>query len=252
MHILITNDDGIHALGLKDLVQSIQSITDQITIVAPADQRSGASISTNFIDPLKITRVDWPGTTAYTVASTPADCIKAALGILLPSPPDFIVSGINHGTNAGRNALYSGTVGGVIEGILRGIPGIAFSYYNDSAKQFPDIKAYIPPIVQYFIDNPLPTGTLINVNFPEGAVKGIELTRQGKAYHLEDPIHHGHSHYRIAGKWTSFEEHKESDVFHLSQGYITCSPLHVNELTDHTVLNHHKENFQATLAKYLQ
>jgi 5'-nucleotidase len=252
MHILITNDDGIHAPGLKELVTAIQSFASQVTVVAPSSQRSGASISTNYIDPLKITRVDWPNTIAYTVASTPADCIKAALGLILKTPPDFIVSGINHGTNAGRNVLYSGTVGGVIEGVLRGIPGIAFSYHESSDKEFPDIKSYIPPIIRYFIENPLPHGTLINVNFPERPILGIKLTRQGLAYHLDDLVHHGNSHYRIGGKWTTFDEHEDSDTLWLTKGFITCSPLHVNELTDHTVLHHHKAPFQEILTKYLQ
>lgn len=248
MHILITNDDGIGAPGLKELVKAIKLCANEVTVVAPASQKSGASISTNYIDPLKITRVEWPDIAAYTVASTPADCIKAALGVILKTPPDFIVSGINHGTNAGRNVLYSGTIGGVIEGVLRGIPGMAFSYHQDSPLSFPDITKYIPPLVRYFLENPLPQGTLINVNFPEGMIQGTKLARQGKAYHLEDPVHHGHSHYRMAGKWTSFEEHEESDIAYLSQGFITCVPLHVNELTDYTVFNTHKE----TLAKYLQ
>ena len=248
MHILITNDDGISAPGLKELAAAIKPCADKITIVAPSSQKSGASISTNYMDPLKITRVEWPHLAAYTVASTPADCVKAALGVILKTPPDFIVSGINHGTNAGRNVLYSGTVGGVIEGVLRGIPGIAFSFHQDSPSAFPDVKDYIPRIVRYFIEHPLPYGTLINVNFPEGEIQGVKLTRQGRAYHLEDPVHHGHSHYRMSGKWTSFEEHEESDITYLSKGFITCVPLHVNELTDYAVLNHHKE----TLAKYLQ
>lgn len=249
MHFLLTNDDGIAAPGLKELFRSIAPSSSKITIAAPAKPHSGAGLSTNYVDALKMEKVAWEGADAYAVHSTPADCIKSALGIFLKDHPNMILSGINHGTNAGRNVLYSGTVGGVIEGILRGIPGIAFSFPEESHTSFPDIKHLIAPLVQYFVDHPLPPGTLLNVNFPAIEPKGFRLSRQGLCYHLEDPLETHTDHYLMRGKWVDFDEPEDSDTKLLKQGYITCTPLHVNELTDHTVLATRRDHFEKALKK---
>lgn len=252
MHILITNDDGIHSPGLKELFEAVKHL-GPITITAPDTERSGASTSTTFTTPLKLTSHPWPNATAYHINGTPADCIKLALGVLLKdNPPDLVISGINHGTNSGRNVLYSGTVGGVIESALRGFPSIAFSYNDWSHHSFPDVKPHIPHIITHFVVHPLPPGTLLNVNFPNPPLKGIKLARQGLGYWLEDPKHQGDSSYMMEGLWADFhDEHPESDISYLKQNYITCSPLHVNELTDHTVLTTHREHFEQMLSEKL-
>ncbi|MCH9614166.1 MAG: 5'-nucleotidase SurE [Chlamydiia bacterium] len=252
MHILITNDDGIHSPGLKELFEAVRHL-GPVTIAAPSDEKSGASTSTTFTTPLKVTPHHWPNAFAYHINGTPADCTKIALGVLLKdNPPDIVISGINHGTNSGRNVLYSGTVGGVIESTLRGYPSIAFSYNDWSHHSFPDVKPHIPHIITHMVDHPLPHGTLLNVNFPNPPLKGIKLARQGLGYWLEDPEHQGDSSYLMKGLWADFDaEHPESDISYLRQNYITCSPLHVNELTDHTVMTSHKDHFETTLHKKL-
>ena len=120
--ILIINDDGIHAPGLIHLWKALVDLAD-VTIIAPAIEQSGVGLGITLRSPLHIESVAWnKGTPAWKISGTPADCVKMALSVILKTPPDLIVSGINRGSNSGRNVLYSGTVGGVIEGVLRNIP----------------------------------------------------------------------------------------------------------------------------------
>src|SRR5574338_1188667 len=129
-HILITNDDGIKAPGIQHLWSALKDFAT-ISIVAPKTEQSGVGLGITIRSALHIEEFAWEELdSCWSVTGTPADCVKMALSVLLPSPPDLIVSGINRGTNAGRTVLYSGTIGGVIEGILRGIPGIAFSSFD--------------------------------------------------------------------------------------------------------------------------
>lgn len=250
--ILVTNDDGIHAPGIKHLWQALASFAD-ITVVAPAREQSAVGLSITVRDPLHIEKTTWPANIpVWSVSGTPADCVKLGLTVILQSPPDLILSGINRGTNAGRNVLYSGTVGGVIEGIMHDIPGIAFSCfdYHDAAYQM--AEPYIPLIVQHILEHPLPIGTFLNVNFPpkhlEG-IKGMKLARQGKEYWSENPDRREHptqnnSYYWLGAKLAKFDEDADSDISLLQQGYLTAVPVHVGELTDHKHLLAHRDRFE--------
>src|SRR5262245_14985477 len=143
-HILITNDDGIHAPGIKHLWKALQDIA-QVTVIAPAAEQSAVSLSITIRNPLKIDKVTWSeGTEVWSVSGTPADCVKLGLSVLLQNPPNLIVSGINKGNNAGRNMLYSGTVAAVIEGIMHDIPGIAFSCKDYVQPDYQATEKYIP------------------------------------------------------------------------------------------------------------
>lgn len=173
------------------------------------------------------------------------------LKVILNQKPDLIVSGINRGSNAGRNIIYSGTVGGTIEGIMQGIPGIAFSCLDYFDTNYKRVEKYIPKLVDYILKNPLPSGTLLNVNFPENAhdIKGLKLTRQGKELWAEDPHERshpaeGHSYYWLGAKLKQFDEHEDSDIIWLSRGYIAAVPVHVGELTDMTHFNDSKGHFE--------
>ena len=126
--LLITNDDGIHAPGLKHLWEAVAEHAET-SIVAPATEKSGCGLSITWAKPLRVHPIEWENKTpCWSVSGTPADCIKMGLNVLLDKPPHMILSGVNRGSNAGRTVLYSGTIGGVIEGALKGIPGIAFSF----------------------------------------------------------------------------------------------------------------------------
>ena len=251
--ILIINDDGIHAPGLKHLWNAVSEIGD-VTIVAPASEKSGVGQSITIYSPLHVETVSWEkDTPAWKVSGTPADCVRLALSVILKEKPDLIVSGINKGSNSGRTTFFSGTVGGVIEGALRNIPGVAFSCENYEKPDYAATEKYIVQIVNHLIEHPLVHGTILNVNFPDATTfKGLKLARQGKGYWIEEPDTrqhpHGHTYYWLGGQWGHHEEEEESDVRLLTQGYITAVPILVDELTHHTFLNERKQHFESVFS----
>lgn len=253
--ILITNDDGIEALGIKHLWNSLKDIAD-ITVVAPSSEQSSVSLSITTRAPLLIKEIAWEeGVKVWSVSGTPADCVKMATNVILNSPPDLLVSGINRGSNAGRNLLYSGTVAGAIEGTLRNIPSIAFSARDYLSPGYHYFEQFVPKIVNYVLENPLPKGTLLNVNFPQydpQGIQGFKMTRQGLEFWgeaFEERKHpvEGHSYYWMGAKLCEFEEDIHSDIAWLKKGFITAVPVHINELTDHSHLEKQKINFEKLL-----
>lgn len=182
---MLTNDDGILAPGLKCLWETLRkSDFADIVIAAPSQERSGTGVSITWDRPLLIKQVNWVDETpAWSIDGTPADCVKMAIRVILDSPPDLILSGVNAGSNAGRNVLHSGTVGAVIEGVLRNIPGIAFSCESERNPNFHVAQKYIVSIVEFILRHPMEPGCFLNVNFPKVAddlVRGFKFTRQGK------------------------------------------------------------------------
>jgi 5'-nucleotidase len=252
--ILITNDDGVHAPGIKHLWQSLREIGD-LVVVAPTYEQSAVGLSITVRDPLHITPVHWNDSSEssiWSVNGTPADCIKLALNVILKKSPDLVVSGINRGTNAGRNLLYSGTVGGVIEGLMHDIPGIAFSICDYFDPNYQLLEQHIPSIVNYMLNHPLPAGTFLNVNFPQQMqtnFQGVRLVKQGKEYWGEDPEHREHpaeksSYYWLGSRLAQFDEDLDSDIVHLRQGFATAVPIHVGDLTHHRHLEQHRQAFE--------
>ncbi len=247
--ILITNDDGIYAPGIRALWEALVDFAD-VAIVAPEREQSGVGLALTLRTPLHIDPISWDkNTPAWKVSGTPADCIRMATSVL-KHKPDLIVSGINKGSNAGRNVLYSGTIGGVIEGTLRNIPGIAFSCIDFDNPDFKAAQKYVIPLVSYLFKHPLPQGSCLNVNFPDTpeGIKGVKLARQGLGYWMEDPqerLHHpsGQSYYWHGGKWDHHEEDEESDVAVLAQGFAAVVPIQVSQLTDHGWLEKRKQGF---------
>lgn len=267
--ILITNDDGIHAPGIRHLWNALKDTADLI-VCAPSHEQSAVGLSITIRHPLHLEKINWYGPVSlhhdskeqmkaatWSVNGTPADCVKLALNVLLEGrAPDLVVSGINRGTNAGRNVLYSGTVAGAIESVLQNIPAIAFSCRDFTDPEYQPCEKYIPSIVQHVLQNPLPNGTLLNVNFPGKhlTVQGFRMTRQGKEYWLEDPNKRthpaeGNDYYWLGARLAEFDEHEESDIACLTQGYITAVPVHVSELTDYDHLVKHKESFKELFKK---
>lgn len=246
--LLITNDDGINAPGIKHLWQAVHEFAD-VAIVAPHMEKSGCGLSITWTKPLHIRPVIWEANVpAWSINGTPADCVKMACSVILERRPQMILSGINRGSNSGCTVLYSGTVGGVIEGAYKNIPGIAFSFSDSEVPPLSATKEYIFPLVQHLLKHPLPQGTFLNVTFPcncKEGVKGFRLAKQGRGYWVESPdkrIHpfEGVAYYWLGGKWCSFDEDPESDVFLLDQGYITGVPIHVAQLTDFEALKKQK------------
>lgn len=249
-HLLITNDDGIEAEGIKQLAKCLAPIAE-LTIVAPATERSGAGVGLTLRDPLQIREVVWEGNhPAWKINGTPADCVRLGLRLLVKKKPDLIVSGINRGSNAGRTVLYSGTVGGVIEGAMRGVPGIAVSCVEFERPNYRLATHHLADIVAHFLKHPLARGTILNVNIPSGEIiKGFKMAQQGRSYWIEDPqerIHpDGDTYYWLGGKWNDHEEHEESDVALLQQGYLTAVPIHVDQMTDFNFLNEKRSSFES-------
>lgn len=254
--ILISNDDGISAPGIKHLWNSLHEKYDT-AIAAPHREKSGFSLATSMQRPLHILDVKWEKETpAWKVTGTPTDSVKLALSVLLERKPDLIVSGINQGSNAGLNVLYSGTVACVIEGALRGIPGIAFSCYDIKDPDFKVTEKYIPHIVDHFLKSQMPKGTLLNVTFPKKQleIKGIKMTKHGQGRWKETPderLHpEGHYYYWLGGKLdTSIEDDEDCDTSLLNQGYITIVPIQVINLTDGNFLKAQKKHFEKEFEK---
>ena len=248
--ILLTNDDGIHAPGLKSLWEALHNQAD-LYIIAPASERSGAGLSITLTDPLQIQTVAWEKSTpAWKVTGTPVDCIRMGLSTILDSVPDLIVSGVNRGANSGRTVLYSGTIGGVIEGIFRNIPGVAFSCHDFENPNYARTQPWIQKVVSHLLEHPLPKGTLLNVNFPETPeILGLKFAKQGRGYWIEDPEHRlhpeGHSYYWLGGKWNDQEEHEESDVALVQKGYAAAVPILIDQLTHHALFEERKSHFDA-------
>lgn len=239
-NILITNDDGVLAPGIRHLAEVLKEIAD-ITIVAPLHEQSASGLSITIREPIHIESIPWPcGTVAYGISGKPADCVKMALSVVLDTKPDLIVSGINRGSNAGRNIFYSGTVAAVIEGVLHDIPGIALSCCDFSQPDYETAKPYIASMIEHTLEHPLPMGTFLNVNFPcnpQRKYQGVRLARQGKQFWAENPNSRQHpvdekTYYWLGYKLAEYDEHLESDIALLKEGFVAAVPIQISELTN--------------------
>mgnify|MGYP001230976986 CR=1 FL=1 len=187
MKILISNDDGYHARGIEALYRALQPLADTIVVVAPETNCSGTSNALTLNRPLNVQQAS---NGFYFVNGTPSDCVHIALTGMLDFRPDLIVSGINNGANLGDDTLYSGTVAAAMEGHLFGIPAIAFSLVEKGWQYLDTAVAVAKQMVERYIEQPLATGTLLNVNIPNvplHALKPAEVTRLGKR-HPSEPV----------------------------------------------------------------
>jgi len=252
--IVLCNDDGIHAPGIYRLWEALHPFCD-VSIVAPAEDQSckGVGISLPKSRYIEAEKVEWADNVeAWKVFGTPADCTKFALHYLLKSSPRFILSGINDGSNAGRNVMYSGTVGAAIQATFCKVPAIAFScMYDEGPEKFIKVQPYLAGIVKHFLSHPLPRGTLMNINFPSHETDGIlgfRMAKQGRSYWDvrigSDASLKGTRKYPMTDSWDYHDEDRDSDIHLLTQGYITCVPLHVEDLTDYTHYLKHKGIFE--------
>lgn len=258
--ILICNDDGVHAPGIKHLWHSLKDWAD-VVVVAPDREQSAVGLSITLRQPLTIEKISWDHSSrVYAINGTPADSVKLALSVILDRKPDLIVSGINRGSNAGRNVLYSGTVAATIEGTMKNIPSIAFSCADYHAyPNFETVQEYIPSIVNHVLENPLPPGVLLNINFPQKhcEIKGIKLTHQGLEYWAENPDQRDHpaeqkSYYWLGAELKQFAEDEGSDVCWLRKGYITAVPIQIHQLTDYKHLNAARDHFESAFSNLVK
>lgn len=235
--LLITNDDGIEAKGLKELVEVMKDF-GRVVIVAPAEPQSGMSHAITVKLPLRIRKIlEEDHASYYKCYGTPVDCVKMALNHLLPEKPDLLVSGINHGSNSATSVFYSGTMGAALEGCINEIPSIGFSLLNlDHDADFTPAQKYIRPIIQAVLQHGLPKTVCLNVNIPsipEDELKGIRLCRQNMGYWREefdqrtDP--HGRNYFWLTGSFHNSEpDAKDTDEWALSRNYVSVVPLSID------------------------
>jgi 5'-nucleotidase len=252
--VLLTNDDGIHAPGLKHVWNALKDHCD-LFILAPAFEQSGVGACVSLRKPLQISPVHWEEKTpAWSVSGTPVDCVRMAINVVLERAPDLVVSGINKGSNSGRNIFFSGTVGGVIEAAIRNLPGIALSCENFESPAYAHFEPHIFPLVEYLLENPLPKGSFLNVTFPcsfKESHKGLCFAKQGLGYFKEQMtkgLHpDGWPYYWMGGCWAEHEEPKDGDVALLREGFITVVPVQVCELTNLQIFEERKHHFSKSL-----
>ena len=245
MRILLTNDDGVYAPGLRALRAELMKLGD-VTVVAPASEQSAVGHSITLLTPLLVQEVldehDRP--MGWAVEGKPADCVKLALQELLPWKPDLVVSGLNAGSNAGINVLYSGTVAAAVEGAFCRHTSIAVSleYTQPQPLDFPRAAALARGVIEQIIAHRPPAGSLFNVNIPSlerGPVRGIRTVPQNMAPYLEtydrriDP--RGRVYFWSTPDFSCPEPHPDTDVTALAENYITVTPLQFN-LTHQSLL----------------
>lgn len=237
--ILVTNDDGITAPGLRTLIHIMNEI-GEVVVVAPDSPQSGMGHAITISDTLycKKEKIDDGPQQEYSISGTPADCVKFAIREILPKKPDLCVSGINHGANSSINVIYSGTMSAAVEAGLEGIKSIGFSLLDYSwDADFTTCKDYIRKISLNLLKEKK-ENLILNVNFPSNTkkFKGIKVCRQAKGY-WEDtydkrvsPL--GKEYYWLTGNFVNQEVSKETDEWALSQGYVSIVPVSF-DMTSH-------------------
>ncbi|NVO20468.1 MAG: 5'/3'-nucleotidase SurE [Bacteroidetes bacterium] len=251
--ILITNDDGISAPGLRYLIEVMKELGD-LVIIAPDKPQSGMAHAVTIQTPLRIHEiVNTPGYQEYSCSGTPVDCVKLGQKVIMKCNPDLIVSGINHGSNSSINVLYSGTMAAVIEGAMEDIPAIGFSL-NDYAyhADFSHCAPYILTISKQVLGNGLPDGVCLNVNFPEknsSPIKGIKVVRQAKAFWDEsfderkDP--HRRSYFWLQGEFVCKDTADDTDQWALKNNYVSLVPVSIDLTAHHAMKEIKKWDFPA-------
>ncbi len=239
--ILVTNDDGISAPGIRSLISIMNKLGD-VVVVAPDSPQSamGHAITINSTLECNLIKIDNGPQKEYSCSGTPADCIKLGINEILKRKPDLCVSGINHGSNSSINVIYSGTMSAALEASIEGIPAIGFSLldYRWEAN-FDSLKNYIEKITMTALKEGIPEGNALNVNFPklnEKEIKGIKICRQAKAYWIEkfdkrrNP--QGKEYYWLTGKFVNDDDGINTDEWALNNGYVSIVPVKF-DMTDH-------------------
>ena len=240
--ILITNDDGITAPGIKNLVEAVKGL-GKIVVVAPDKPQSGMGHAITIGQPLRMNKVDiFEGVEAWQTSGTPVDCVKLAVDKVLHRKPDICLSGINHGANHSINVIYSGTMSAAMEASIESIPSIGFSLldYNIEA-DFTAARFYVHKIVSALLKQKMDKHLLLNVNIPAlkmELIKGVKVCRQAYAKYEEDfderKDPQGKKYYWLTGKFVNFDKSKDTDVWALAHNYVSIVPVQF-DLTNYTL-----------------
>lgn len=247
MKLLISNDDGISALGIRTLANYLAKAGHDVSVVCPDRERSATGHGLTLHQPIRaeiVEEIFHPSVKAWACDGTPSDCVKLALWALLETPPDLVLSGINQGANLGTEILYSGTVSAAMEGLIEGIPSVALSLSSHTSKDFQPAAKFAKILVDQLAEKPLPDLMLLNVNIP--AVKweeiaGVTLTRQGVRRYIDvfdkrvDP--RGKTYYWLTGEvieevepptGLNLPQNVPTDVAVVRNNHISITPLQYN------------------------
>ena len=236
MRILVTNDDGIHADGLQALERIAATLSDDIWVVAPEYEQSGASRALTLADPIRVRQLS---ERRFATTGTPTDCVMLGVNDLIPgAKPDLVLSGVNRGANLAEDVTMSGTVAGAIEGMALGVPSIALSQmgFYEEGTSFAAAETFGPGIIKRLVEIGWPKDVVLNVNFPNGPVeniKEVEVTRQG---FRDFQIRHNEKRTDLRGReyyWVGFKPLRSSptegtDLRALYDGRISVTPLHID------------------------
>lgn len=249
MRILVANDDGIRSEGIAVLERVARTMSDDVWVVAPEEEQSGAGHSLSLHTPIRMRKVD---ERHFAVRGTPTDAVlMAVLEIIGDNKPDLLLSGINHGVNLAEDVTYSGTIAAAMEGTLLDIPSIALStrITPGAPIEWDAAEHYAKQLVPQLVEAGWPKGNLINVNFPglpKGQVKGVKICPQGrrkigeKLVRREDPK--GHPYFWIGGPGTEpYDDYPAADYMQCFDGYVTVTPLNL-DLTDYRALETLREH----------
>ncbi|NQY28109.1 MAG: 5'/3'-nucleotidase SurE [Flavobacteriaceae bacterium] len=248
--ILVTNDDGITAPGIRALIEVMNEFGD-VYVVAPNSPQSGMGHAITLDSTLHIealTKKD-EAQVEYSCSGTPADCVKLAVNEILDRKPDLCVSGINHGSNSAINVLYSGTMSAAIEAGIEGIPSIGFSSVDHSWNaDFEPLKKHIRTITRNVLENGLPDGVVLNVNFPKEPIKGIKVCRQAKANWIEEfdkrTSPQGKEYYWLTGEFVNLDKGQDTDLYALENNYATIVPVQFDLTAHHFIQKLNTWNFE--------
>ncbi len=252
--ILVTNDDGITAPGIRELIDIMNEI-GEVYVVAPDKPQSGMGHAVTINSTLRVEKIviDNRPQQEWACSGTPVDCVKLAIDQLLPKKPDLCVSGINHGSNSSINVLYSGTMSAAIEGGIERIPSVGFSLCDFSySANFKAARKYIKSIAENIIENNMPEGIVLNVNIPKAEEKdlqGIKICRQANAHWEEefdrrvDPK--GKTYYWMTGKWVNLDKGDDTDEWALENNYISIVPVRFDLTAFHFLEKIKQWNFEA-------
>ena len=235
MRILVTNDDGINADGLYALVTALRR-RHVVTVCAPEAEQSAIGHAITLSKPLRVKEVRKNGARyGFAVNGTPADCVKIAVRALMDTPPDMVISGINHGPNLGSDIMYSGTVSAATEGTILGIPSLAISLATYTRFDFRPAATTVQQLIRLFPVKSFPDGVLLNVNMPAVAlrdIRGMIITQQGRSLYKErfvrriDP--RGRVYYWLTGKAHWLRKPYNSDIKAIEDNYVSITPLQLD------------------------
>lgn len=241
--ILVSNDDGISAPGLRALVEAVRSL-GEVVIVAPDSPQSGMGHAVTISRPLRLDQTDLYGNLkAFQCSGTPADCVKLAVDKVLHRKPDLLVSGINHGSNSSINVIYSGTMSAAVEGAIEGIPSAGFSLCNYAYHADFSLAVKTARLIATdMLKNGMPNGVLLNVNIPnvtEQETAGIKVCRQANAKWKEDfderQDPNGRKYYWLSGKFVNYDKGNDTDEWALANGYVSVVPVQFDLTAHHAI-----------------